>query len=302
MKQFLAFVLVLFVVAIGFLLLNDGLVRVLVFSSSNANMYRMYRLFNASDDDLPILGSSRAEANFAPSEIGSKAFNYGLSGSPQGETIIHLKALLQRGHQGPIIVNLDPWGIGGLEPVQGDYRLVFSDLLREANTIKGLDWTDRSAGLRFYGKLRTALADYINAKRSVTKAIDNGAILQRVSRSADEWKYIIEHCHPVDFTVNDVVMADYEKVLKGPHPPIIFVVSPISKPWYDRWHGQDQLTKLIAKLKTFPNTCVIDLCTHNVDSYDLDDFMDLTHLNEKGARRVSKELKQKLIDLGVSRK
>lgn len=281
-------------VTIGFLAVNDALVKGLAFASSNSNMYRMCRLFGESHKEVAIIGSSRAETNFAPSAIGDHVFNYGLSGSAQGETLIHLKALLRRESNQTIIVNLDPWGLGGLDSVRGDYRLVKSALLSEANRKKPVRWDDRMPGFRFYGKLRTVLADWLNARRGGTKTIDHGAILQRLSRTKDEWAHMIERCKPMRFCCNESVRIEYEHVLQGEHPPVIFVVSPISKPWYERWEDQGKLSELLTRLASFPNTTVIDMCTPNIDSYDLAEFMDLTHLNEKGARRFSREMKDRL--------
>ena len=297
MKRFLILLAVLIVVIASLLIVNDRLVKYLVFTSSNANMYRMCRLFNEQFDEVAIVGSSRAEANFAPTEIGDNVFNYGISGSLQGETLVHLKALIRRGGDCPILINLDPWGIGGLDSIQGDYRLVDSELLQEVKALKPMSWDDRMPGLRFYGKFRTALADWINAKFSGTRTIDHGAILQRLSRTEREWKYMIERCKPPRFAINDDVLRDYEKLLSGKHPPIVFILSPIAKPWYDRWNGQGDLADLLVRLSRYPNTYVIDLCTPNIGAYDLEMFMDLTHLNEKGARRFSKELKEKLASI-----
>lgn len=164
--------------------------------------------------------------------------------------------------------------------------------------IEPLCWRDTMPGLRFYGKLRTVLADWCNERLGGTKTIEKGAILQRLSRSEEEWNYIIKNCQTASFAINTNVMSEYEQVLSGNHPLVVFVVSPISKPWYARWKGQTQLAALLARLRSFPNTLVLDLCTPNIDSYGLDEFMDLTHLNEKGARRFSKELKAELDKLG----
>ena len=74
----------------------------------------------------------------------------------------------------------------------------------------------------------------------------------------------------------------------------------LAKPWYDKFASSAEdiegLAKLVAKLNTFPNTKAIDLMTPHLNDYDLDMFMDLTHLNETGARRFTKELSERYLN------
>ena len=79
---------------------------------------------------------------------------------------------------------------------------------------------------------------------------------------------------------------------------VVFVVSPIAKPWWDRFTGHAELAELEQWLRSFPHVHVIEH-TGTSEGYELSEFMDLTHLNEKGARRFTRELKAQLRSMGL---
>ena len=146
MKMSFAFLFAVLAATVILLLANERLNRYLIFSSSNSNPYKMYRLFvDAPGDEIPILGSSRAEAGFAPKELSEKSFNYGLSGSSMRETAFHLKAVTARPSNGLVIVNLDPWGLGNGDFL-GRYRFAADvELVKEEPKVK-LSLIDRIPG------------------------------------------------------------------------------------------------------------------------------------------------------------
>lgn len=72
-----------------------------------------------------------------------------------------------------------------------------------------------------------------------------------------------------------------------------------SKPWWERFEGKDQLAAFLAEAEKIPNLTVIDLCMSNIDRYDLSFYMDLTHLNETGARKFTRELREELVRRGL---
>ena len=126
MKRFLLYIGGLLSIVLVAVWLGEVLNRWLVFSSSNSSGYRMKRLFefDSSKGEMPILGSSRAEGNFAPKNISPIAFNYGLRGSHFHETLFQLKVVLSRPQGGVVLVNLDPWGMDDGSYMH-DYRFVF---------------------------------------------------------------------------------------------------------------------------------------------------------------------------------
>ena len=299
MKRFLKFVALVLSAAIIMMLANEALNRYLIFSSSNSNPYKMYRLFNNPEKgEIPILGSSRAEAGFAPLELSEHAFNYGLSGSSMRETAFHLKAVLSREGNGLVIVNLDPWGLGN-GGFLGKYRFVANDPLVKSEPRVKLPVIDKIIGLRFHGETRGNLAECMNNRLAVTKTMERGAILQRLSRSGEEWAYIISKCGSRSCSCDEETRRMLGDILSAnTRYEVVFVVSPIAKPWWDRFTGHAELAELEQWLSGFPHVHVIEH-TGTSDGYELSEFMDLTHLNEKGARRFTRELKTQLKSIGL---
>ena len=296
------FVLFVFAAVVALSLVNDALNRGLVFSAPSSNPFKMHRLFeNPESNEIPILGSSRAEAGFAPSELSCKAFNYGLSGSSARETAFHLKVVLSRESGGPVIVNLDPWGLGN-GPFLGDYRFDVGHPLVKSEHKIHIPIADRLPSVRFQGKTRGNLAQFLNNRLAVTKTMERGAILQRLSRSQSEWEYIISRCETRTCTCDKDTKEMLADILsKNTRREVVFVVSPIAKPWWDRFLGQKELAALEDWLRGFPHVHVLGFMETS-QGYELSEFMDLTHLNESGARRFTKELKQRLDALGIMEK
>ena len=299
MRKFAFFCAIILVVVVALLCANDALNCYLVFSNENSNSYKIQRLFSPPEnDEIPILGSSRAEAGFAPTEISKNAFNYGISGSPARETVFHLKEVLSRPGRTLVIVNLDPWGLGkGI--FRGDYRFVADYPLVKSEPMIQVPIADRFLGFRFYGKTRSNLAECINSHIAATKTMERGAILQRFSRSKAEWKYIISKCEPQGFTCDEetkLMLTD--TLMSNMRHEVVFVVSPIARPWVERFTGVENLVELEEWLSRFPHVHVIGFANTS-EGYELSEFMDLTHLNEKGARRFSREIRERLVSLGL---
>ena len=287
MKKFVIYILVIGMFATICMLACDILNRRLLLSSSVSSVYKMNRLFlSAPKDEVAILGSSRAEECFAPSRISKHAYNYGLSGSRFAETVFHLKQAVERPGDAPIIVNLDPWGIG-VGAFRGDYRFV--SRIPAVCTENDIKYALGSVlpGFRFYGELRRNLAGVV---RGGSKTIDNGAILFGISRSANEWQYILDN-----FTIEKYVEdADVKKrlsdvLLSNTSHEIVFVVVPIMKCWWDKFEGKEDFTRLKEWLATFRHVHVIDYSSS--EGYGDVDFFDPIHLNRSGAIKFSNEIR-----------
>lgn len=296
MKKFLHSMLGVLGVVVALLLANDAICRALIFASTGSIQYKMYRLFNERPKgEIAIIGSSRAQGHFVPSVLGENVFNYGLDGSSQYETVLHLHALIARNDTAPIIVNLDPWGLVGGN-LKGDYSLASNcaDVPTAAQKLPPLD-ASTWPGIRFWGKLRTSASFALNAKIGGTKHIEKGAILQRILRNEAEWAHINANLMATEFGINDAVWTDLENVLSAPHPPIYYVLSPVSPAWYKLFAADqenvDGLAGLVARLRSYPNVQVIDLMTDALERFPQSTFFDPTHLNESGARKFSEELK-----------
>lgn len=300
-KRFLLFVSAIVAAVAAMMLANDALNKRLALSSHSSPQYKMWRLFaNPEKGEIPILGSSRAEAGFAPKEISEEAFNYGLSGSTFRETAFHLEEVLSRKDCRLAIVNLDPWGLGAASSFIGDYRFAAGAGRVRREPLARLPALERIPGVRSHGRTRLALSDWLNERLAVTKTMERGAILQRISRSADEWKIIASKSpDEYQFAVDAATKAILERLLRSNGScQIVFVLSPVSQIWLGRFHRFQELRSLVAWLESFDRVAVLAFLSPG-EGYGMEEFMDPTHLNEHGARRFSRELRTALLARGL---
>ena len=305
MKKLLLFASGLVAIFLVLTFAYDGLNLALVRSSSGNGAYKMERFFgDLADDEIPILGSSRAEENISPSALGGNSFNYGISGSSIRETLFMLRDLVARKTTGMILVNVDPWGFANFDSSSfcGDYLLAAKsrDVRRRLprGVVNGLDWL---LGVRFQGRLRSNLAAAVNTRLSVTKEVDRGAFLLKTSRTDAEWNYIDKTLKPVDFGLPSeacqAVLDEIARIVKTREGRlrVVFVIGPCSPSWCKLFTGGDVLRKWVKEFNVRmadSHLMVLDLFSDS--DFERHDFTDPTHLNRDGAIRFSRELKRRL--------
>lgn len=287
MRRFLLTIFGLFVFTVSVVLVLDLVNVALITDSTVSPAYKMWRLFEAYPrDEIAVLGSSRA-AHYVPARLSPNVFNYTLDGSGQGETLFLLEAVLKRPGNGPVIVNLDPWGfVGSPKPdLVGDYRLVLGDprvralLPAEKRRLKA-----RIPGIRFHGALRTSLTAWLNGKLSVTQHIDNGAKLALFSRTPKEWAFINATIKPADFAFSEAWRARLTDLIAVSRRPVVWVVAPCAPRWMALYGGRERLNAFLRWIATQPNQYAIDLLDL---PYGESVFVDPTHLNLEGAERFT---------------
>ena len=285
MKKFLAYSAAVIAGTVLLALANDFANVWFITHSNSSPAYKMQRLFSKDFvDEIPIIGSSRAQANLVPSLIAPNCFNYGLDGEGIGETLFHLEALAKKTGGGissqPVIVNIDPWGLNAstAEHLVGDYRL--------APASGKTKLTDRIVGIRFHGALRKSITDWLNEKKTVTKKIDNGAALLLNVRSKEEWATINANQKPYSFSIDREVYERLVNVLKSLAPRQIYlVVAPCSSRFRELYSGREEMEKFLDDIAKQPNVAVIS-CFWNENFTD-DDFTDSTHLCSEGAKKYT---------------
>ena len=307
MKKFLVFAAWLFAIFLALTFACDGLNLALVRSSSGNIAYKMERLFgDLAEDEIPILGSSRAENHFVPSELGPDFFNYGIPGSPIGETLFLLRDLVMRKQSGLVVVNVDPRGFDEFEGLRGVFRGSYLLVARSADVrrrlppgvVRGIDWLP---GIRFQGRLRANLASAVNAWLSVTREIDRGAVLQKEFRTDDEWASIDKAMKPMDFSLpSEACQATLDEIARivkarDGRLRVVFIIGPSTPAWRNAFKGGDALRKWV---KDF-NAKMADSHLEALDMFSDSDlerngFANPTHLNRDGAARFSRELKRRL--------
>ena len=285
MGRFLRYIGVVFFCTILLALANEWACRWFIAQSTGNPIYKMQRLWQSDDkNEIAIVGSSRAQANYVPSLIATNCFNYGCDGLAYAETLFHLTALKARGGNAPIVINYDPWWIkiSKADNYIADYRLA-----PKSGRVKGVD---AIPGMRFYGCLRKSVTDWLNAKASVTKVIDNGAVLLKNSRSSSEWEVINGKQKPYSFRRDEESCAIFKEALKGLAPRKIYVVvAPCSKRFMDLFEGRDAFEGFMRELEVIPNVSAINM--FGDERFTEADFVDTTHLNIKGAYKFTSFVK-----------
>jgi len=307
MKRFLV---VVFGLGVAFLALTAAYDRLnlwLIRASSGNDAYKMERFFGPlAPHEIPVLGSSRALAHFVPALLGTNVFNYGINGSGIGETLFLLKDLVRRNPSGLVLVNVDPWGFGAFDKTPsafcGNYTLAASsqDVRKRLppNVVSVADWLP---GVRFQGCLRANLANLMNARKSVTKRIDRGAVLLTTSRTKEEWAYLDQTLRPTRFVPPSpdcrAALGEIVRLVAahGGRLRVVFVIGPCSPSWRRKFENADELrTWALAfadEMSGLPIS-VIDLFSDT--NFATEEFADATHLNCDGAVRFSSELKRRL--------
>lgn len=307
MKKFLAIVLGLAVAFLALTVVYDQLNLRLIHASSGNDAYKMERFFSASvEEETPVLGSSRALGQYVPSTLGANVFDYGINGSGIGETLFLLKDLVKRKQAGLIIVNVDPWGFGAFDEVpiafRGNYTLAASSRDVRKRLPPGVVSTSGwLPGVRFQGRLRTNLADLVNARKTVTKRVDRGAVLLMTSRTKEEWAYLDKTLGTTRFEVpSPACRAEIDEILRlvATHKGrlhIAFVIGPCSPSWRRKFANAEDLrtwAQTFAEEMKGKPISVVDLFSDT--DFATEEFADATHLNVAGAMRFSAMLKQRL--------
>ena len=287
MKRF-AIYLVSLLAAIGALALLVDYVNVcLVRASTGNSAYKMERLYtNPEPDEIAIVGSSRAQNNFVPSIISQRCFDYGVSAMGVREIISILEVLQKRRTDASIILNFDPSGAFGKRSVVADYRLVPQS--------GKVSLEDRIPGVRFFGALRKNLVNMMNARKSVSFVVDNGAQLIKTIRTAEEWKVIEKGLEVRGFVGDSDVERRLVEVLGSFSPRIVyFVICPCSRGWMDKFRGQKDLDVFLSRLDDVPNVRILNY--FGSQKFSNSDFTDPTHFNLGGARKFSELIRLQIL-------
>lgn len=133
--------------------------------------------------------------------------------------------------------------------------------------------------------LRKNVTDYLNVKKSVTKVVDNGAVLLKNSRSEKEWSVInsrIIH-HRFDLIKG---IDEFENALSSMRPRrVIIVICPCSSRWTELYESRLELESFCNRIDKLPNVDVVNM--FGSDDFTDADFVDPTHFNIDGARKFT---------------
>jgi hypothetical protein len=291
---------------IGFALALDRVFAEFIIPRSPGAAAKIKRLLRSVDrDEVGVFGSSRADGDFVPTELGEHVYNYGLSGIEYGVTEVLLEIELAKPKRAPLIVNVDPEffdethiGIGDVNAVIPYCTLpAFRDVMERAGAYRAYY---RFPGARFFGAYELHLKDFINGFASPTKELVRGANLEKNRLPPARFRQVVEErlAWRSSFSVSNEEDARFQTLLaRHREREIILVVAPYHPSYYEVFSDFPKVVQYLSDIeRTHANVIVLIF-----DGRKFDDsmFYDTTHLNAEGARRFSRELRRRLDDRGI---
>ena len=271
----------------------------ILLNSNSLGTYKVNWIIKYEDpNEIPIFGSSRAESSFIPYIISENIFNYGLNGTRDNVHLSLLEIELQKKRQTPIILNLDPWGMGyGLGDIYNyilniDYPII-KELLGENNKIKY-----SIPILKYYGYYESSINIFLNDKLNLTKSsYKGGCFLINELPSNIFSKLLSERKNTKEFfTLNSKYENKILSLIESTNRKIIIIIAPCHKSFFDSLQNPEDETNFLEKLNNYKNVLVLN---YGQDEYSDEEYFDLNHLNYLGAKRFSERVRLDLIENGI---
>ena len=77
----------------------------IILANESCGAYKINRIITTENpDEIPILGSSRAEASFIPEFLGENYFNYGLEGTQENVMLFFIEEECKKKKNSPLII------------------------------------------------------------------------------------------------------------------------------------------------------------------------------------------------------
>ena len=255
-------------------------------------------------NEIPIFGASKAEANYVPSVLGPQFYNYGLgSASPDVINMLLATALRHESNQ-PVVIDLGQWAFHDV----GDPRnyLLLADrpetrnMMRRAGVWK---WYFAIPGLRYFGSWDWYVKGLLTDRIALTKRMDRGFIvnLDEAPWSADVFARDVKKRlqTPMQWGLDPRQRRKLvELVGTAPQRQFVLVLSPLHRSCLARASGEKKFRDVLRRMEeSAPNLRIIDMSRSNYpDRY----FLNTTHMNQRGARAFSADLRRELVRLKIT--
>ena len=265
---------------------------------------RIARLRDLRDpNEIPIFGSSKAEADNDPSVLGKDFYNYGLASTGLNVTNWLLETELRRPSRQPIVIDLVQWTVVEFGDVRNYLPLSQDEDVRDFLKRAGLwRWYYAVPGLRFFNSWDWYVKGLITDRIVLTKRYDRGF---NVNLDEAPWNpAVFREKVAARLALNYPLGIDpVEKrrflslVRSAPDRQFVVVLAPLHKSFFAHNDGGIGLRKDLRDMRRgLPNLHIIDMTHANYpDQY----FLDTAHLNQRGARAFSIQLRAELKRLKI---
>jgi hypothetical protein len=271
----------------------------IILGNESCGAYKINRIItNVDVTEIPIFGSSRAEASFIPELLGGNYFNYGLEGTQENVMLFFIKEECKKKKKSPvIIINID---LDGINTKTGDIANYLYNSDHES--IKQLMAEQYEAHfsipfIKYIGQFENYFRYYLNNRIQLTKYSNKGAFIDKVVLPQKMMDELIEYRRKnQDVFVNEPdLKKDFFKTINVCHDrKFVFVIPPYHSCYFTNYKNPEDAKAFVNELRALPNARVFDFSSV---IYPDSLFMNTTHLNYDGAVRFTKEFRDSLSTL-----
>lgn len=266
-----------------------------VLGSEISGAYKVNRIINETNqNEIPFLGSSRAEGTFIPDSLVKLGFNYGMVGTQDNVWLFFLNEECKKNKTGPIVINFD---LDGLDYSIGD----ISNYLYNINyaPVKKLMGEKYKAQyevpfFKYYGYFEIYTKYYLNGKTNFTKYTNKGASVEKDELPIQQFNELIEQrLNEKTVFKNEPALLDelMDLIHDNPKRKLIFVVNPYHASYFNAFVNYNDAIKFLSFLEANNNVTVLNFAKFNLPN---DCYINTTHLNAKGALQFNRILKDSL--------
>lgn len=272
--------------------------ELIIYRTETNGAYKIKRILsNDITNEIPIFGSSRAEANFVPSLIyEDNCFNYGMSGTGANVWLFFLKKEISKNRKTPIIINYD---LGGLKHADGNVSNYIPNWKATKDILNAEEiYRYNLPFLKYFGYYEYYLKLFLNERFNVTKGNDNGGNFEENVLTRSKFEDLVKKRKNTaySFTNNKQLLSKFTNLINSTERTIVLVISPYHISCFDSTQNRDEENNLLKELDLKGNVELIDF-RNLIEEDSL--FFDTTHLTYNGAKIFSKKLKEVLLQRNI---
>lgn len=265
----------------------------IILKSEISGAYKINRILTSNiENEIPIIGSSRAEGSYVPSKITKKpCFNYGISGTKMNIWLFFLEEELKKNKSTNIIINLDLDGLLFDDGNINNYLLNYSEVKHVLNS----EWNIlyNIPFIRYFGQFEFYIKYYMNDKLNLTKRTENGGSFEKNVLNTSKFEELVSKRKKTSskFNFDKELFSKLDKLIKSTNRKIVFVIAPYHPSFFDSYQKIEKTNFFLSQLNNNENVAVLDLKDFVVKDLM---FINTTHVNYQGANMFSEKLKKML--------
>lgn len=271
--------------------------RKVILANESCGAYKVNRILSNKDgNEIPIFGSSRAEASFIPELLGDNYFNYGLEGTQENVMLFFIKEECKKKNKTTpfIIVNID---LDGINTKTGDIaNYLYNSDNEEVKKVIGDKYEMHFSipCIKYIGQFENYFRYYLNNRIQLTKYSNKGAFIDKVvlpQKIMDELIEYRRNNQDVFLNEEDLKKEFFKTIKTNLNRKFVFVIPPYHSCYFTNYKNPQDAKAFVGELRNLSNARVFDF---SAVIYPDSLFINTTHLNYKGAVRFTNEFKDSL--------